>query len=374
MKGRIGIDLHVVDGKFQGSRTHVIELYARLIELSPDFDFFLFLDNIDYLKNLSASFRRDNVHLIYMPNKNSIQRLLWQLPILAKRYALDILHCQYILPPMLSCAGMVTIHDVLFEAYPEYFDRFFRLRSRILMRYSACKAVHVFTVSNYSKGEIIRLFGLNQENISVIHNATNFHRFYPGDEGRDIVVRRGLQPGNYLLTVGRIEPRKNHERLLKAYAEMDMGANRLPLVIVGQNDSQHVNILKMIDELSLSGRVILIEDVNDEELPALLRHASVFVYPAIAEGFGMPPLEAMACGVPVIVSNLTALPEVVSNAGIQVNPLDTNELTNAMSMILNNGVLRSKLRLAGIEQAHKFSWSKSAELVRERYLACLENR
>lgn len=372
MKGKIGIDFHVVDGKFQGSRSHVIELFGQVIDLSPDLEFFLFLNDTDYLRNLSASFRRENVHLVHMPSANPMKRLLWQLPSLAKRHDLDILHCQYILPPVLSCAGMVTIHDVLFETHPEYFERMFRLRSRILMRYSARRAAHVFTVSDYSKSEIASRFNLNGSCISVIHNAADPHRFFPGDAGRDIVERRGLRPGEYLLTVGRIEPRKNHGRLLKAYAAL--GANMPPLVIVGQLDSRRVDIHKMIGDLSLTDRVILIGDADDTELPALMRHARVFIYPAIAEGFGMPPLEAMACGVPVIVSNLTSLPEVVGDAGVLVDPLDTDALTKAISVTLNDVPSRSRLRQAGPERAQKFSWPESAKLVRERYLAYLKGQ
>ncbi|MBU2537745.1 MAG: glycosyltransferase family 4 protein [Proteobacteria bacterium] len=369
---RIGIDFHVADGKYQGSRSHVIELFARVIELSPDLEFFLFLDDTDSLRNLSASFRLKNVHLVCMSSANPMKRLFWQLPALAKRYELDILHCQYILPPMLSCAGMVTIHDVLFESHPEYFERMFRLRSRILMRYSACRAAHVFTVSDFSKSEIAGFFGLNAACISVIYNAADPDRFFPGDAGQSIVARRGLLPGRYLLTVGRIEPRKNHSRLLEAYAAL--GSDTPPLVIVGQIDSRRVNIQKMIDNLSLSDRVVLIDDADDSELPALMRHASMFIYPAIAEGFGMPPLEAMSCGVPVITSNLTSLPEVVGNAGVLVNPLDTTALTRAISVILHDAPLRSRLRQAGIERSQKFSWLESAKLVRERYLAYLKGQ
>jgi len=370
MRRKIGIDFHVADGKYQGSRSHVIELFAQVIDLSPDLEFFLFLDDTDSLRNLSVSFRRENVHLVRMPSANPMTRLLWQLPVLAKQHALDILHCQYIIPPVLSCAGMVTIHDVLFETHPEYFEPFFRLRSRVLMRHSARRAAHVFTVSDYSKSEMASRFDLNESCISVIHNAADPQRFFPGNEGIEIIGQRGLQTGEYLLTVGRIEPRKNHDRLLKAYSAL--GANVPPLVIVGQSDSRRVDIHNMIGELGLSGRVVLIGNANDAELPALLRHASMFIYPAIAEGFGMPPLEAMASGVPVVASNLTSLPEVVGDAGVLVDPLDTDALAKAIFVTLNDVPLRSRLRQAGPERAQKFSWLESAKLVRECYLACLK--
>lgn len=369
MKRKIGIDFHVVDGKYQGSRSHVIELFAKVIDLSTDMEFFLFLDDTEYLRNLSASFRRQHVHLVRMPSSNSVYRQLWQLPSFAKRFGLDILHCQYIIPPRLACAGMVTIHDVLFETHPEYFEWFFRFRSKVLVRYSAHKAAHVFTVSDYSKSKIAKQFSLQEACISVIHNAADPKRFFPGDTGRTVVEQRGLLPGEYLLTVGRIEPRKNHKRLLEAYATLN--ADTPPLVIVGQRDSSCIDIQAMINYLGLSGRVMVIEDAGDAELPALLRHCRVFIYPAIAEGFGMPPLEAMACGVPVVVSNMSALPEVVGNAGILVDPLDTDALAKAIFVALTDAPLRSKLKEVGPEQSQKFSWRGSAKLVRECYLSHL---
>jgi glycosyltransferase involved in cell wall biosynthesis len=135
-----------------------------------------------------------------------------------------------------------------------------------------------------------------------------------------------------------------------------------------------MDIHKMIEDLSLSDRVVLIEDAADEELPALLRHARVFIYPAIAEGFGMPPLEAMACGVPVVVSNKTSLPEVVGDAGVLVNPLDVDALTRAICSAMSDDPLRDRLRKAGPERAQRFSWQESARRVRERYLVYLEGR
>ena len=365
-KKRVGIDFHAVDGKFQGSRTHILELFSQVIEVSPDLDFYLFVDDTDGLGKLNAAFSRENVHLIRMPAASPFKRLLRQLPQLAKQYSLDVLHTQYILPPLMPCSGMVTIHDVLFETHPQFFEAFFRFRSRMMMRWSAKRAAHVFTVSEYSKTELSRLYGVESEDVTVIHNAVDFGRFCPGVEGADVVKARGLVSNQYILSVGRLEPRKNHATLIKAYASLKF--DDLPLVIVGQRDFRYGEIFSLIKSCGIEDRVVILEDVSDDELPVLYRHASLFVYPAFAEGFGMPPLEAMASGVPTISSDTTAIPEVVGEAGLLVSPFEVPELAASMRKVLIDQVLSEKMRRAGLERAKKFSWRASAERVRAQYM------
>lgn len=367
MRPRIGIDMHVVDGKYQGSRTHVIELFSRVIAVCPEIDFFLFLADPDKLTASRPEFSLPNAHAVHMPQANPLVRLGWQLPLLQKRYALDLLHTQYILPfPNLSAAA-VTIHDVLFESHPEYFGAFFRWRSRILMRLSASQADHVFTVSVFSKAEIVRRYGVAEDRITVTPNAADPARFFPGDAGQELVTARGFTPRNYILSVGRLEPRKNHATLVRAYAKL--GGDAPPLVIVGQRDFGYGGLFAEISRLNLAGRVHLIEDADDRELPALYRNARLFVYPAYAEGFGMPPLEALASGVPVVSSNTTSIPEVVGDAGLLVNPDDEMALAAAMGKILSDPALAIRLVNAGLEQAVQFSWIESARRVRQQYLA-----
>ncbi|KAF3998165.1 glycosyltransferase family 4 protein [Glaciimonas immobilis] len=369
MRLKIGIDFHVLDGKFQGSRTHVLELFSRLIAQSPDIDFYLFLDKPELLLTLSSTFSASNVHRIRMPQANPLKRLYWQLPRLARKYELDILHTQYILPWPLSCLGIVTIHDVLFETHPEYFEWIFVLRSRVLMRVAAKYAAHVFAVSEFSRSEIKRLYGIPESRISVALNGADFTRFIPGKEGEHLLKKRGLVSGGYILSVGRLEPRKNHRLLVEAYAMLDKEA--LPLVLIGQPDFQFDDVFTTITRLNLWGRVHVFEDVSDIELPVLYRHACLFVYPAFAEGFGMPPLEAMASGVPVIVSNTTAIPEVVGDAGVLISPYEVAPLAAAMKQLLADPLERIRLSCVGHERALSFNWDAPARQVRERYLAAM---
>lgn len=365
----VGIDFHVVDGLYQGSRTHVLELFSEVIRISPDLHFVLFLENIDLLRDFSPIFSAANVELVYMPHTNPIKRLCWQLPKLQRKYRLDILHTQYILPIPSFCAGIVTIHDILFETHPQYFSSLFRFRSKVLMRLSAWRASHIFTVSEFSKRAMLSRYRIAPDKISVIHNGVDKSRFYPSSSDQDIVNSRGLFSKGYLLSVGRLEPRKNHVTLLRAYAQLQN--TTLPLVIIGQPHFRFDGVFQVIQELNLDGRVHILSNVKDEELPLFYRHAKFFIYPTWAEGFGMPILEAMASGLPVISSDSTSIPEVAGKAALLTDPNDVNAITAAIEYLLSNQALYMTMQECGLKQVDSFQWSVAAEKVRSVYLDAL---
>jgi glycosyltransferase involved in cell wall biosynthesis len=366
-RARIGADLHTLEGLHQGSRTHCLELFSRVPRLLPQADFLFFADLDRWDKAAAAQLEAPNVRFVHMPHTRSIQRLLAQLPALARQEALDLLHTQYIAPLRLRCASAVTVHDILFEDFPEFFTPFFRLRSRMLVRHSARKADIVCSVSEFSKQELVRRYKIPQEKITVTYNAANLQRFYPGEDGHTIVTGLGLTPGEYLLTVGRLEPRKNHVRLLQAYARLPQPRPRL--AIVGQRDFRFDEILRAQTELGLQDDVLFLESVNDAALPALYRHARLFVYPTLAEGFGMPVIEAMASGAPVITSNNTALPEVAGDAALLIDPLSVHALADALQATLAQPRQLAGLREKGLRQARRFDWDVEAAKLAAAY-AC----
>ena len=365
---RIGVDFHVFDGKFQGSRSHLIGIFGELTRLCPEFDFFFFLEKTDALGELPG-FEGPNVKRVFMPHGGPLKRLGWFLPNLRRLHCIDLLHTQYVIPLLPARGNAVTIHDVLFEPFPEFFGRLFVLRSRVMMRWSARATDLLFTVSEYSRDEIALRYGADAGAISVLHNAVDRSVFFPGNAGEDLVRARGLTPGAYLLTVGRIEPRKNHAGLLRAYARLP--GTPPPLVIVGQRDFGYGEFEAAMADLPPGREVRVLDDVCDRTLPALYRHAQVFVYPSFAEGFGMPPLEAMASGVPVITTRSTAIPEVVGEAGILVPPCDVEALQIALERLLGNPALRAELATAGLARAECFTWRRSAEVLAQRYRAYL---
>lgn len=362
---KIGFDLHTVDGKFQGSRTHVIELFSRVARLCPELEFFALLNGVDRLLVDYPAFDLPNVRPVRLKHTGAVRRLVWELPRLQSRLRLDLLHSQYIIPIPSWSPAMVTIHDVLFESHPQYFIWSFRLRSRLMMRWAAYRAEHVFTVSNFSQREISRWYGLPPEKISVIPNGVDQRRFAPGPSGEEVLSAHGLKAGEYFLTVGRLEPRKNHLTLLRAYASL--GKDAPPLIIIGQRDFGYREMISELANPEFVGRVVVFEDIRDDDLPAFYRNCLAFVYPSFAEGFGMPPLEAMASGAPVIVADNTALTEVVGDAGLLVDATDAPGLAQAMCTLWHDDVTRTRLKQAGLRRAHDFSWDTAAEQVAQCY-------
>jgi len=360
---RIGIDMHTFDGIHQGSRTHCIELFSRAMKVGSEFQFFVFLAEPEKLKEATERFSYRNVEFVKMDHQSAPARLLFQLPALSRKYGLDLLHTQYIVPPFSACPTAVTVHDILFESHPSFFTKSFRLRSKVLCRTSARKSALVFSVSEFSRQELVRLYSLRGDRVTTLVNGVDLVRFHPGDEGADVVQTLGLTPGTYLLTVGRLEPRKNHAGLLRAY-------NKLPrprpkLAIVGQRDFGYQEIFGLIETLGLKDDVLLFEGIEDSILPALYRNALAFVYPTWAEGFGMPLLEAMASGVPVLTSSTTSLPEVAGDAAIYLQPDDIDSITSAMMKVISDAEFRSLLIQRGFARTELFSWDRSAaQLVR----------
>ena len=360
---RIGVDFHAFDGKFQGSRSHLIGLYRAMVALCPDMHFVFFLDKVAELAALPG-FDRPNVTCVHMPPANPLVRLAWQLPRLRRRHRIDILHTQYITPLWGGGRTVVTIHDVLFEPFPQFFTPFFVWRSRWLFRRSACRADAVMTVSEYSRQEIAHRYGVPASRIGLLLNAVDPLVFHPagGASDDEVLLRRGLLPRGFFLTVGRIEPRKDHATLLRAYARLGTGAP--PLVIVGQRDFGYGDFEAALAALPRGADVRVWSDVGDEELPVLMRQAMAMAYPSLAEGFGMPPLEAMACGTPVITTSTTALPEVVGDAGLLMPPGDEVSLAAHMQCLMNDQGLRTTLSRKGLERAACFTWDAAARNLR----------
>ena len=358
---RVGVDFHVWDGIFQGSRSHLLGLYRCAIRQAPEIDFVFFLSGVESLHANYAEFSLPNVTLVRMRHRSGVVRLAFQLPWLQWRHRINLMHLQYRVPPMAVGPCACTIHDVLFESHPQFFEPRFVWQSRLTSRAAVRRAAVLLTVSQFSRAELARIYGIDPLKVGVTFNAVDKTRFYPGQDGAATVRALGLEPGRYVLTVGRLEPRKNHLTLLDGYARLQPDAP--PLVIVGQRDFGYAPLFAAIRHHGLEARVRLIENVSDADLPALMRHAQVFVYPAFAEGFGMPVLEALACGVPVITSNTTSLPEVAGDAAILVSPDSADDIASALQHVLADAALRASLGQAGIVQSAKFSWEDSAAVL-----------
>jgi len=363
---RIGVDFHTFDGLYLGSRSHLLGLYRDAVRRAPEYDFIFFCANPDKLRDADPAFSMANVRCVAMPHRRGLARLGWQLALLQYRHRIDLLHVQYRMPLLPFGACAVTIHDTLFETHPQFFTKGFVRMARFTGRRSVKKAALLMTVSEFSQHEIARLYGVEPLSVTITGNGVNLARFHPtsaegGDDwnGAGLVRALGAEPGRYLITVGRLEPRKNHLNLVRAYALM--AQPRPPLLIVGQRDFEHDEAFAEVEKLGLAKEVTFLERVADAELPALVRHARVFVYPSYAEGFGMPVLEAMASGVPVVTSSTTALVEVAAGAALTADPDDPKAIADAIERLLFDAALHGRLSTLGIEASARHRWDTAAK-------------
>ncbi len=255
--------------------------------------------------------------------------------------------------PLAVTRQAVTIHDLSVLDHPEWFAPRFRLWYMFLLPRLARTARNVLTVSEHSRQSLIRRFGLPEEKVTAVYNGVNLRQFHPCDPAP---VRAKYELGErYILFVGSLEPRKNLERLLQAWVRLSDIRN-LELVIAGSR----ADAFRPVSLSGSSRRTRFLGYVPEEDLPALYAGATFFIMPSLFEGFGLSVLEAMACGAPVITSHAGALPEVVGDAALQVDPTSVEGMAEVMRTLLAHEDLRSDLRHKGLERACKFSWERSA--------------
>lgn len=258
---------------------------------------------------------------------------------------------------------VVTVHDLSILRYPETHpkDRVAFMSKRIGK--SILRADCVITDSEYVRQEVLAEFNLPAEKvISVLLAASDNFMPVAGNELAVTLAQFSLIAGQYILAVGTLEPRKNLTTAIRAYTQLPEAIrNEIPFVVAGMKGWRTEGLDREVAALIDKGQIRLLGFVADEALPALYSGARVFVYPSLYEGFGLPPLEAMACGAPVIVSNRSSLPEVVGDAGLQVDALDVDGLAEAMLSVIENDELRTSLGKRGIERASTFSWQRCAE-------------
>jgi glycosyltransferase involved in cell wall biosynthesis len=281
-----------------------------------------------------------------------------------RRHPVDVLHVQFTAPPFAPCPVVVSLHDLSFEHLPETFNRRSRTQMRLTVRRSAKKAAQIIALSEYARQDIINTYQLPADKVTAIPLAPPawLQRVTNDKELQRVRQTYGID-GDYVLAVGSIQPRKNLPRLIKAYSLLRHGptAGKLPkLVLVGKNAWLYEETLRSLHECGVSEAAVLTGYVPDSDLAALYSGALCFVYPSYFEGFGLPPLEAMKCGAPVIVGNQTSLPEVVGDAAVQVDPFDPSGIAIAIQQLISDAGLRSELRDKGLARAKQFVWNETA--------------
>ncbi|MBI5885815.1 MAG: glycosyltransferase family 4 protein [Deltaproteobacteria bacterium] len=269
--------------------------------------------------------------------------------------------------------AVVTIHDLVYYLAPGACSRLRHWYARVVFPLVARRAMRVITGSEHTKRDIVNHLGVDPAKITVIyHGVSSLYRPVADVAAVDAVKRRYGLEGDYILYVGTHHPRKNLKRLIEAFAMIKPKGVRL--AITGAMEERRLDLYETPERFGVQERVVFTGPVREEDLPALYSGATIFVIPSLYEGFGLTPLEAMACGAPVISSNLTSLPEVVGDAAMTFNPLDVEALAGCMQTLLNDGALRASLREKGIARARLFNWKRTAEQTLGVYCDALSGR
>jgi glycosyltransferase involved in cell wall biosynthesis len=359
---RIAIDAHSIGTELGGNESYATNLIEALAEIDSVNHYTLYVTRREALERFNNRWPNFAVRAT-LPHTPLI-RIPLTLSAELRKNPVDVLHVQFTAPPFAPCPVVATIHDLAFEHFPQTFKRRSSMQLRLTVRHTARSASHIITLSEYSRRDIIETYGIAPERISVTP-ASAPASFAPVTEEKELARVRDLYgiEGDYVLSVGAIQPRKNLSRLIAAYSSLrrTQAGGKLPqLVLVGKCAWLYDETLRTIKDLEVSNSVVLTGYVPEDHLPALYSGALFFVYPSYFEGFGLPPLEAMKCGAPVIVGNKTSLPEIVGDAGVLVDPFDVNEIACAMERLMRDSSFRSHLRAKGLERAKLFDWKETA--------------
>jgi len=280
----------------------------------------------------------------------------------------DLFHAtDYLLPRLSQVKSVFTLPDLSFRFYPETHKPLNRWFLTLMMPRFLQAADAVIAISECTKRDAMRLYGLDDAKTKVIYVGVNPRFCAASPEAISVVRQKYGLPGSFILSVGTIEPRKNLTTLLEAYQALRSQAPNFKLVIVGKKGWLYQGFFKRLRELGLEGEVVFPGFVPDEDLPALYRAAELFVFPSLYEGFGLPPLEAMACGTPVVTSDVSSLPEIVGDAAITIDPHNAQELAGAILHILGDPGLRVRLQNKGLARAKMFSWEDTAKRTLQIY-------
>jgi glycosyltransferase involved in cell wall biosynthesis len=359
------LDAHVVGRRMTGNETYVVNLadaLARRADTRP----------IAYVDAGIRWPHPNGPETRELRSRAPFLRIPFELPARARRDRCDLLHVQYVAPPVAGLPVVTAIHDVSFEDVPGLFARKTELRLKLTVRLSARRSRAVVTISEFTKSRLVHHYGLDPQKVIVTPLGVD-GRWRPLSAEASAARLAPLDPPErFVLAVGNLHPRKNIPRLIRAVAAArKAGAGDLGLLLAGQRWWRSDHVDRAIEQADASAWVRLLGYVEDDALPALYSAATVVAYPSLYEGFGLPVAEALACGAVVVASNTTSIPEVAGAAALLVDPTDDAAMADAIATAATDRDLRARLVSAGPAQAAGFTWDRCAALTVEAYRRAL---
>jgi len=361
---RYAIDAHAIGQRLTGNEVYVRSLLSAFADVDKRSDFITYIARPEAEQRIPQRFEVRHV------SSNPFARLGWQLRRSLRKERPALLHVQYTAPLFCPVPTVVSVHDVSFLEHPEYFTWKRREQLKVTVARSVKRAARVVTGSEFSRESIARAYGLDPSKIAVVPDAAN-PMFRPSNrEGSRNTVRKSLGiSGPFVLSVGDLQPRKNHIGLIHAFSELIHSHPQIThkLVLAGKDTWFGSRVREAARQSGAADRIVFTGFVTDEDLLHLYNACDSFVFPSFYEGFGIPVLEAMACGRAVIAANTSAIPEVADGAGLLFDPHRTDEIVRAMRDVLIDSELRARMERLGLQRAATFNWRKTARLTLNIY-------
>lgn len=368
---RVGINAQLLSGKHGYRRAGIHHYIAQVLQHLPFDERLTYVIFSDY----EGEWSRPDFEKVTPPwsTENRLQRIVWEQavwPLDARRYKLDLLHSMaFVTPIWQPCDTTLTVYDLSFLHFPERFPPFQRYYLQSQTRRSCRNAARVMTISESGRQDVHQHFGVPLDRIDVVYPGVD-ERFHPySQEEIDDFRQRQQLPQQFLLHVGTLQPRKNIPILVDALARL--GRPDLPLVLVGGKGWQYGEIFERIAALGMNKQVRLTGYVPDEELPLWYNAASTLIFPSVYEGFGLPVVQAMACGTPVVAANTSSIPESAGDAAALFAPRDVDELVKHLLTVLDNEEQTAKMRERGLAHASRFTWNSAGAKMAEAFLNTL---
>ncbi|NUM55908.1 MAG: glycosyltransferase family 4 protein [Candidatus Hydrogenedentes bacterium] len=364
---RVGIDAHAIGSRAGGNETYMRELLFALREHAPRRDF------VVYAQRGVSPTMLAGWPVVPLPRASSFLRVPITLPRAVQRSGADLLHVQYNAPPVSPCPFVVSVHDIGWVKHPQFFTPGMRSRLALLTPNTLRRARRVFALTRAIAQEIAEVYGTPIERIDVVSPAVDpVYQPHHVDSEVDAVRQRYHLPSDFVLYTGALQPRKNLTRLATAFSRLVKKGLPHALVIAGRRAWLHKGMLDDIEKLNLGDRIHFTGYVEQADLPCLYAAASAFVYVSIYEGFGLPVLEALASGTPVLGSSIPAIKEVAGDAAVYCHPLDVYDMEAKLDRVLTDTDLRNALRAAGPKRAARFTRKAMANAALEGYRRALE--
>ncbi len=364
---KIMIDLTQIPIQKTGVGVYGLNLVKSISESDINNIYYIIVQDdeksLNYITNKNFKFIRVKKKLF---RKFILRWLLEQfyIPYLIFKFKIDVVHSLHYSFPIVTFGAkkVVTIHDMTFFKYPEMHIRIKKYYFKFFITIAPIFADKLIFISQSTLNDFRKLFHLEETKASVIYHGVS-QLFNPNiDRIRiNFILNKYNIDKEYLLFIGTIEPRKNIKNIILSYYKLLNENSGYKLVIAGKKGWHFNEIFELIDELKLNEKIIFTGFINEDDKPFLIAGAKIFIYPSMYEGFGIPVLESISCGIPTITSNVSSLPEVVEDAAILINPLDVDELFLSMQKVLNDKNLYDLLKRKSILQANKFSWNKTAQ-------------